>query len=86
MKFIKPGHGEGEQGDLQKRNPTEVKTAFGEESCRDIDLRRCDPATTEPWTQLLIFPEGTTSNRQVKSRKMNAPLGQESSPAGPHEL
>ena len=26
---------------------------------------RCDPATTETWEQFLIFPEGTTSNRQV---------------------
>ena len=35
---------------------------------------RCDPATPEPWTQLLIFPEGTTSNRQVNSCKTNPPI------------
>ena len=42
---------------------------------------RCDPATTETWEQFLIFPEGTTSNRQVGrviyslgNRKANAPI------------
>jgi len=35
------------------------------EACKAEIRRRCDPATTETWEQFLIFPEGTTSNRQA---------------------
>jgi len=35
------------------------------EDCKKEIRRRCDPSCPEPWEQFLIFPEGTTSNRQA---------------------
>jgi lysophosphatidylcholine acyltransferase/lyso-PAF acetyltransferase len=35
------------------------------EACKAEILRRCDPNLAEPWRQLLIFPEGTTTNRRA---------------------